>query len=151
MLAELDRWAEALPLYEKAAAAEPANADLRGALGFAYLQAKQYPRAAEELQAALRLDSRQVETYNHLASALYLGGNFAGAIGVLEQRARLAEETPGTLFLRAVCYDKLAQCRPAMDYYERFLAVNRDTNSDAYFESTGRLRLLKNTCKQRRR
>ena len=70
---------------------------------------------------------------------------------LLDQRARLAEETPGTLFLRGVCYDKLAQCAPAVDYYEKFLAANRDTNSDAYFEASGRLRLLKNTCKQRRR
>ena len=150
-LAELNRWPEALPLYEKAVAGEPNDAELRGALGFAYLQTKQYPRATEELQAALNLNPRQVETYDHLASALYLGGNFAGTISVLDQRARLAEETPGTLFLRAVCYDKLAQCPAAMDYYEKFLAVNRDTQSDAYFESSGRLRLLKNTCKQRRR
>ncbi len=151
MLAELDRWADALPLLEKAAAAEPANPELRGALGFAYLETKQYPRAAEELQAALNLNPREVKTYDHLASALYLAGNFAGTIGVLDQRARLAEETPGTLFLRGVSYDKLAQCAAAVDYYEKFLAANRDTQSDAYFEASGRLRLLKNTCKQRRR
>ncbi len=151
LLGELDRWADALPLLEKAAAAEPTNADLRAALGFALLQAKQYPRAAAELQAALGLNSRDVKTHDHLASALYLAGDFAGAIRVLEQRTRLAEETPGTLFLRAVCHDKLAQCTEAMDYYQRFLAVNQDTRSDAYFDASGRLRLLKNTCKQRRR
>ncbi|HXE75584.1 MAG TPA: tetratricopeptide repeat protein [Candidatus Xenobia bacterium] len=151
LLAEMERWAEVLPVLEKASAAEPKDAELHAALGFALLQLKQYPRAAAELQAALSLDARDVKTYDHLASALYLAGDYGGAIGVLDQRARLAEETPGTLFLRAVCYDKLAQCAAAMDYYQRFLALNRDTNSDAYFEATGRMRLLKNTCKQRRR
>jgi tetratricopeptide (TPR) repeat protein len=151
LLGELDRWSEALPLLEKAAAAEPTNADLRAALGFAFLQSKQYPRAAAELQAALGLNPRDVKTYDHLASALYLSGDYAGTIGVLAQRAALAEETPGTLFLRGISYDKLAQCTEAMDYYQRFLAVNQDKQSDAYFDASGRLRLLKNTCKQRRR
>jgi len=151
LLAELDRWAEALPLYEAAAAREPENAEARAGLGFAYLETKQYARAAEELQAALRLNPRQVKTYDHLASALYLGGNLGGAIQVLDRRATVAEETPGTLYLRAISYDKLQQCEPAIAFYERFLAVNQDKNSDAYFQSTARLRQLKKSCKPRRR
>ena len=151
LMAELNRWPEAIPLYEAAAAREPENAQVREGLGFAYLETKQYARAAEELQAALRLNPRRVKTYDHLASALYLGGNLPGAIQVLDRRAAVAEETPGTLYLRAISYDKLKQCEPAIAAYEKFLAVNQDTNSDAYFQSTARLRLLKKSCKPRRR
>ncbi|MGH9787393.1 MAG: tetratricopeptide repeat protein [Candidatus Acidiferrales bacterium] len=151
LLAELNRWPEAVPLYEAAAAREPENADVRAGLGFAYLETKQYVRAAEELQAALRLDPRRVKTYDHLASALYLGGNLSGAIEALDRRAAVAEETPGTLYVRAISYDKLRQCEPAIVFYEKFLALNQDKNSDAYFQSTARLRLLKKSCKPRRR
>jgi len=151
LLAELNRWAEAVPVYEAAAAREPENAEVRAGLGFAYLEAKQYARAAEELQAALKLNPRRVKTYDHLASALYLGGNLGGTIEVLDRRAALTEETPGTFYLRAISYDKLQQCEPAILFYEKFLAVNQDKQSDAYFQSTGRLRLLKKSCKPRRR
>ncbi len=151
LLAELNRWDEAIPLYEAAAARDPENIEVRAALGFAYLETKQYARAAEELQAALRLDPRRVKTYDHLASALYLGGNLAAVVQVLDRRAAVAEETPGTLYLRAISHDKLQQCEPAITFYEKFLAVNQDTQSDAYFQSTARLRLLKKSCKPRRR
>jgi tetratricopeptide (TPR) repeat protein len=151
ILAELDRWEEALPLYEAAAARQPENAEIRAGLGFAYLETKDYARAAEELQAALRLDPRRVKTYDHLASALYLGGNLAGTVQVLERRAGLAEETAGTLYLRAISHDKLGQCQPAIVFYEKFLAVNQDKQSDAYFTSSARLRVLRKSCKPRRR
>jgi tetratricopeptide (TPR) repeat protein len=149
--AELNQWEKAIPLYEAATARAPENADIRAGLGFAYLETKQYGRAAEELQAALRLDPRRVKTYDHLASALYLGGNFSGTVQVLERRAALADETPGTLYLRAISHDKLGQCEPAIAFYEKFLTVNENRQSDAYFQSTGRLRLLRKSCKPRRR
>ncbi|MGH9812914.1 MAG: tetratricopeptide repeat protein, partial [Candidatus Acidiferrales bacterium] len=151
LLAELNRWPEAIPVYETAAAREPENADIRAGLGFAYLETKQYARAAEELQVALKLDPRRVKTYDHLISALYVGGDLAGAIQILDRRAALAEETPGTFYLRAISYDKLGQCEPAITFYEKFLAVNQDKQSDAYFQSTARLRRLKKSCKRQRR
>ncbi|MBI4465830.1 MAG: hypothetical protein HY656_00180, partial [Acidobacteria bacterium] len=99
----------------------------------------------------VRTDPTRVEAYNHLASALTLSGDLAGANRVLDQRAVYAPETPGTLFLRARNYDQLRQCGLAIDYYERFLALNRDSRSDQYFQATGRLRLLRNVCRERRR
>lgn len=148
-LGEMNRWADALPLYQRAAALDANNADLKAALGYAYLATHQYPPAVEALQQALQLDPRRAEAYNHLASALYMSGDLASAIAALDHRAAVAEETPGTLFLRALCYDKLKQCGQAMTYYQKFLAVNTDTQSNAYFEATGRLRLLKNVCREK--
>lgn len=150
-LAALERWRQAIPLYRKALAADPDNAELHAALGYAYLKERQYEPASRELLAAINLDPANVEAYNHLASALYLSGHLPGTIEILERRARHAEETPGTLFLRAVCYDKLDQCEPAIDYYEKFLALNDDQKSDQYFLATARLRLLKKSCRRRRR
>lgn len=150
-LAALERWSEAIPLYRQALAHDPSNAHLRAALGYVYLKDRQFDAAIGELAMTLRLDPDRVEAYNHLASALYLSGNLPGTIEILDRRAARAEETLGTLFLRAISYDKLKQCGPAIIYYEKFLALNSDTESDQYFQATGRLRLLKKTCRQRRR
>lgn len=149
-LAALKRWNEAIPLYHEALTGDPANAELHAALGYALLQNRNFPEAVVELTEALQRDPSRVETYNHLASALYLSGNLAGVIEVLDRRATHAEETPATLFLRAISYDKLKQCGPAITYYKKFLALNRDTASDQYFQATGRLRLLKSSCRDYR-
>lgn len=150
-LLALERFDAAIPLYQEALAREPADAGLHAGLGFALLKTKRYQEAAVHLAEAVRLNPQEVEPYNHLAAAFTLAGDLAAAIGVLDARARFAEETPATLFLRARNYDELKQCGAAIEYYEKFLALNRDTRSDQYFQATGRLRLLKNVCRERRR
>ncbi|MBI2956159.1 MAG: tetratricopeptide repeat protein [Acidobacteria bacterium] len=151
VLISQERYAEAIPLCEEVATLKPEDAGVRETLGYAYLEMKNYVKAVEHLNVALRLDPRREPTYNYLASALYLGGNLAGAIAVLDRRAALAAETPATLFLRAISYDKLNQCQPAITYYEKFLEQNRDTRSDEYFQATARLRLLQKSCRDKRR
>jgi tetratricopeptide (TPR) repeat protein len=150
-LAWLKRYEEALPLYEEAAAAEPDNADLLAGLGFVYLETKQYAKAVPVLARTLQLAPKRLEVYNHLVAALFAGGNFAGVVEVLQRRAQRAPETPATLYLRAVSYDKLEQCGPALQYYQRFLDTKPDTNSDQYFQASARARFLKKTCRDKRR
>lgn len=150
-LAWLGRYQEALPLYEEIVAATPDNPDLLAGLGFVYLQTKQYAKAVPPLARTLQLEPKRVEIYNDLASALFLSDNLAGAIEALDRRAALAPETPGTLYLRAVSYDRMDQCLAAIEFYEKFLALNRDTASDQYFHAAARVRGLKKTCRERRR
>ena len=150
-LAWLGRYQEALPLYEELVAATPDNPDLLAGLGYVYLETKQYAKAVPPLARTLQLDPKRVEIYNQLASALYLSDNLPAVIEVLDRRAALSPETIGTLFLRALSYDRMAQCLAAIKSYEKFLALNRDTTSDQYFQATARLRGLKKTCRERRR
>ncbi len=44
--------------------------------------------------------------------------------------------------MRAVCYDNLGQAAQALDAYQKFLKLNTDQNSDMYFVSTERVRVL---------
>lgn len=152
-LAAGKRYGEAIPFYRRALELKGDNADreVYADLGYALLENRQYAEAVPMLAEVVRTDPTRVEAYNHLASALTLSGDLAGANRVLDQRAAYAPETPGTLFLRARNYDQLRQCGLAIDYYERFLALNRDSRSDPYFQATGRLRLLRNVCRERRR
>jgi len=150
-LSSLKRWKEAIPLYEEAVKNKTDDAGLRAALGLAYLENHQYEVAAREFLAALRIDPDEVENYNRAASALYLNGALAGAIEILERRATRAEETPGTLYLRAISHDKLNQCSAAINFYERFLSLGPDKKSDQYLQASGRLRALKGGCRERKR
>ncbi|MGH9804552.1 MAG: tetratricopeptide repeat protein [Candidatus Acidiferrales bacterium] len=150
-LASLQRWKEAIPLYEVAVKNKTDDAGLRAALGVAYLENHQYEPAAREFLAALRINPDEVENYNRAASALYLNGALAGAVEILERRATRADETRGTLFLRAISHDKLNQCGAAVTFYEKFLATNPDKKSDQYIQAAGRLRTLKGRCRETRR
>ena len=68
-------------------------------------------------------------------------------IATLDQRALTHAETPGTIFLRALSHDRLNRCAEAIAGYERFLEANQGQENDSYFQSSGRLRFLKRTCK----
>lgn len=152
-LAALKRYGEAIPRYRRALElmGDDVDVEVNAELGHALLEDRQYGEAARVLSQVVQADPDRAEAYNQLASALYLGGDLAGAIGALDRRAAHAEETMGTLFLRAVSYDKLRQCGPAIDYYEKFLTLNGEARTDQYFQATGRLRLLRNVCRERRR
>ncbi len=148
-LAWLGRYREAVLVYEQATEANPGNLDLLAGLGFAYLQTRQYAKAVSPLAYVVEKEPSRIEVHNHLASALLAGGDYAAALQALDQRARWAPETPATLFLRAISYDKLGRCGPALAYYEKFLQQNPDSNSDPYFQATGRIRALRKTCRER--
>ena len=150
-LASLKRWKEAIPLYEEVVKNKTDDAGLRAALGLAYLETRQYEPAAREFLAAMRINPDEVENYNRAASALYLNGALAGAIEILERRAARADETPGSLFLRAISHDKLNQCGAAITFYEKFLATNPDKQSDQFIQASGRLRALKGGCRESKR
>jgi tetratricopeptide (TPR) repeat protein len=62
-------------------------------------------------------------------------------------------ETPplGSWFVRATCYDKLGQAPQALDAYKKFLELNKDENSDMYFEASARVRTLTRELANRKR
>ena len=55
------------------------------------------------------------------------------------------------MFMRAASYDKLGQAAEALGAYQKFLAVNKDENSDMYFEATSRARALASELKNKKR
>jgi Tfp pilus assembly protein PilF len=77
-----------------------------------------------------------------LVAAEYLNKNYAATLHGLDVLAQ--KETPpmGSWFVRATCYDKLGQASPALEAYKKFLEMNKDENSDMYFEATARVRTL---------
>lgn len=137
------KFEDALPLLQGAAAAEPANYDVRMMYGRALRDAKQFPAAAREFSEALKLKPGDAKTWSDLGGVLYMAGDYQPALAAFERAAQLGEETPGNWFLRAIILDKLKQIKPALDAYQRFLSMSRGENSDQEFQARQRSRILK--------
>jgi superkiller protein 3 len=145
------RYDDAIPVLNKAAGLAPKDPDIFARLGHVYLEKKDYANAARSLAAALQLDPKGNDILGELITALYFNKSYAAAlkeITLLEQRESLP---PVALFMRAACYDKLGQAAEALDAYQKFLAVNKDENSDMYFEATSRARALAFEVKNKKR
>lgn len=152
-LAARQQYKEAIPLYQRTL--ELQGHDIENSIvaefGFVLFQARRYQQAVPVLVQVLQHDPEHMESYYLLAYSLHYLGNYPGALEVIQKRAAVAEETPATLYLRAVSLDRLDRCADAMEYYEKFLARNTDKKSDEALMVPGRLRSLKKTCRKRRK
>jgi hypothetical protein len=61
-------------------------------------------------------------------------------------------ETPGAgeWFIRALCYDKLNQPKPALEAYEKFLELDQDRNPDQVWQAQQRSKVLRRMLDQKR-
>jgi len=132
----------AVPVLVKAIALAPQDPDLAAQLGHVYLEKKDYPNAVNTLVVAIKMNPQSVDVLKDLVTAEYLNKNYPATLHGLDVLAQ--RETPplGSWFVRATCYDKLGQAKPALDAYKKFLEMNKDENSDMYFEASARVRTL---------
>jgi Tfp pilus assembly protein PilF len=84
LLAAEGKCAEAIPLFERAIAADPREARAGLLLGRCQIAAKQYPEAERTLDEALRRDPILAEAQLELAIARYHQDNYAGARTALD-------------------------------------------------------------------
>lgn len=131
-----------IALVREILAAENGNADMHLLYGRFLMDHKQYREAADEFNKAAALLPRSAEPYENLASATYLLGDYSAAIGALSKVSDLKQDTPGSYFLRAICFDKLHLLQPALDNYQSFLAVSKGQNPDQEFQARQRSKVL---------
>jgi Flp pilus assembly protein TadD len=144
------KWDEAISTLRKAVELSPKDASLHGGLGRLLLQRRNFPDAEKELKLALALDSGDVVYLKDLSSTYYQAGNFAAALAVMEEIAKKEPPTPFTWFIRALCYDKLNQPKPALAAYQTFLATTTDKNTDQVWQATERSKVLKRMLGQQK-
>jgi Flp pilus assembly protein TadD len=140
----------AVPVLLKEISLAPQDQDLPAQLGHAYLEKKDYPNAVNALVAAIKMNPQSIDVLKDLVTAEYLNKNYPAALHGLDLLAQ--KETPplGSWFVRATCYDKLGQVQPALDAYKKFLELNKDQNSDMYFEASARVRTLTRELEKKR-
>jgi superkiller protein 3 len=145
------RYADAVVTLNKAAALAPKDPDIAARLGEAYLLAKDYPNSVRWLAAAYTANPGATDVLASLVDAEYGSKNYTQALAALDTLAKHQDLPPASVYLRASCYDNLGQIQPALDAYQKFLQLNKDQNSDMYFVSTARVRVLTRELQNKKR
>ena len=141
---------EAVAALQQAVAKTPQDAKLRGGLGRTFLQQRDFPNAEKELKAAITLDPGNLVYWRDLTSTYYLAGNFPATLAVLDQLQKREPPNAGELFIRALCYDKLQQIKPALDAYQKFLDADQNRNPDQVWQAQQRILVLKKVAEKQR-
>jgi Flp pilus assembly protein TadD len=144
------KWDAAIASLKQAVALAPNDAPLRGGLGRTYMQQRDFANAENELKAAIQLDAKNLTYWKDLASTTYLAGEYPVTLAVLDRVAQQEPPTPGELFIRALCYDKLQQTKAALDAYQKFLEADQNRNPDQVWQAQQRIIVLKRTLEKRR-
>ena len=74
---------------------------------------------------------------------LYLLENFPKALEALDRARQLGEDTPANAYFHAIIYDKLRDLKPALEYYQKFLAASQGKNPDEEFKARQRARIIR--------
>lgn len=144
------KWDDSIVTIRKAVALAPNDAQLHGGLGRVYLQKRDFADAEKELKAALQIDRNNLVYWKDLSSTYYLGGNYPATIATLDLIAKAEKPGPGEWFIRALCYDKLNQPKPAIEAYEKFLELDQDKNPDQVWQAQQRSKVLRRMLDQKR-
>ncbi len=148
---KLKRYADAVAVLQKAAALAPNDADISARLGEAYLQVKDSPNAARWLAMSYHLNPNANDVLAYLVDAEFGIKNYAQALAALDELSRREQLPAASWYVRASCYDNLGQAAQALDAYQKFLQLNKDENSDMYFVSTARVRVLTRELQNKKR
>jgi tetratricopeptide (TPR) repeat protein len=140
---------KALPLLDQAVSAEPGNYDLRMMFAMALRDRKQYPAAASQFLEAAKLKPAESQTWTDLGGMLYLSGALPQALAAFDKARDLGENTPGNWFFRAIILDKLKQLKPALDAYQKFLALSKGAHPDQEFQARQRSRIIQRELEKR--
>ena len=144
------KFADAAVTLQQAITLAPRDAQLVGGLGRVYLQKRDFASAEKELKAALQLDHNNLVYWKDLSSTYYLSGNCPATLATLDVIAKAEPPGSGAWFIRALCYDKLHQFKPALEAYDRFLALEQGKTSDQVWQAQQRSKVLKHMLEEKR-
>jgi tetratricopeptide (TPR) repeat protein len=144
------KWDDAISTLRKAITLAPNDAELRGGLGRVFMQKRDFASAEKEIKVALQMDRNNLVYWKDLRSTYYLGGNYSATLATQDLIAKVETPGAGEWFIRALCYDKLNQPKPALEAYEKFLELDRDKNPDQVWQAQQRSRVLRRMLDQKR-
>lgn len=140
---------KAMPIVQQVLAAQPGDYDLRMLYGRLIRDQRKFPESAQQFVAAAQLKPDSAEAWSELAGVLVLAENYGGALAALDKIAALHAEKPGHVYLRAIVLDKIHQLKPALESYQRFLAMDEGKNPNEDFKARQRARIIQNELNKR--
>ena len=145
-----NKLSDAVATLQQAITLAPRDAQLIGGLGRIYLQKRDFAAAEKELKMALQLDPNNLLYWKDLSSTYYLAGNCPATLATLDVIAKAEPPGSGPWFIRALCYDKLHQFKPALEAYDNFLALEQGKTSDQVWQAQQRSKVLKHMLEGKR-
>jgi Flp pilus assembly protein TadD len=142
---------DAILTLQRALTVAPKDVQLLDGLGRIYMQKRDFTSAEKEFQAALQLDRNNLTIWKNLGSNYYLSGNYPATLATLEVIAKSETPNAASWFIRALCYDKLRQAKPALEAYQKFLSMDEGKNPDQVWQAEERSKVLKHMLEERKR
>lgn len=133
---------KALPVVEQILAKNPNDFEIRMLHGRIIRDQRKFPQAAQEFYRAAQIEPESADAWSELAGALVLAEDYPNAIAALDKVAALHAEKPGHVYLRAIVLDKIHQKKPALESYQRFLAMSNGQSPDEEFKARQRVHIL---------
>ncbi len=140
---------KAAPVLEQAAASEPSNLELRMMYGRLLRDQKRYADAARQFFQATRIQADSRDAWSELAAMLILLENYPQALAALDRLKALGVDTPAQYYFRAIILDKSRQFKPALESYEKFLAMSQGQNPNEEFQARQRIRVIQKELSRR--
>ena len=131
--------AEAEQQFRIAVQKMPQDAQAHYSLGALLMDEKKYEEAQRELLIAVKLKPDLGDAYGKLAVVAAANKDYVLALRALDARAKYLPEIPATYFLRATTFDNLKDIPHAVEYYQRFLAVDDGKFPDQEWQARHRL------------
>jgi tetratricopeptide (TPR) repeat protein len=144
------KWDDAIITLGKAITLAPKDPELRGGLGRVFMQKRDFASAEKEIKVALQMDRNNLVYWKDLRSTYYLAGNYSATLATQDLIAKVETPGAGEWFIRALCYDKLNQPKPALEAYGRFLELDQDKNPDQVWQAQQRSKVLRRMLDQKR-
>lgn len=139
---------KALPVVEQILAANPNDFDIRMLHGRILRDQRKFPEAAQDFFQATKIKSDSPEAWSEFAGVLVMAEDYPAALGALDRLAALHAEKPGHVYLRAIVLDKARQLKPALESYQKFLAMSNGQNPDEEFKARQRVRIIQNELRK---
>jgi Flp pilus assembly protein TadD len=141
---------DAIVTLQRALAITPSDVPLLDGLGRIYMQKRDFASAEKEFKSALQLDRNNLTVWKNLSSTYYLSGNYPATLATLDVIAKAETPNAASWFVRALCYDKLHQVKPALEAYQKFLAMDEGKNPDQIWQAEQRSKVLKHMLEEKR-
>jgi Flp pilus assembly protein TadD len=136
-------YGKAEALFTEALKAEPGDVQLRVNYARVLREQKKYGPAAQEFFQVTKAKPESAEAWSDLAGMLILLENDQQALAALDKVRSLGGEKPAHHFFRAIVLDRNKAQQPALESYEKFLALSEGKNPDEEFKARQRVRILK--------
>jgi len=133
---------KALPIVDEILARSPDDFEFRMLHGRILRDQRKFPQAAQDFIQATKLKAESPEAWSELAGVQVMAEDYPSALAALDRLAALNAEKPGHVYLRAIVLDKTRDLKPALESYQRFLAMSNGQNPNEEFKARQRIKVL---------